>query len=171
MVGGVKGTLGLLVLGLAALLSACSTTRIDRGHSLIQSDAAESYANVYFIRPTTEHPLGFADNPLTVAVNGERLMRLGVGEYTLVQLKARDISVTMKNQTQVRGRWEVTEMEQTRNFNLEPGQTYYILAKMVNGEFRGVTFIPESITLFDVRQIKTSLRATGAAKKTPIYLR
>ncbi len=171
MVGGTKVAAGIWVVMVAVLLSACTSTRIDRGNSLIQNDAAESYASVYFIRPNTEHPQGFADNPLTIAVNGERLMRLGKGEYTLVRLKARDISVTMSNQTQVRGRWEVTEMEQVRDFNLEPGQTYFILAKMVDGEFRGVTFIPESISLFDVQQIKTPLRATGAAKATPIAMR
>ncbi len=171
MVGGVKVAAGIWVIMVAVLLSACTTTRIDRGHSLIQSDASASYASVYFIRPNTEHPQGFADNPLAVSVNGERLMRLGKGEYTLVHLKARDISVTMKNQTQVRGRWEVTEMEQTRNFNLEPGQTYYILAHSVDGEFRGVTFVPESVALFDVKQIKAPLRAAGAAKSSPIHLR
>jgi hypothetical protein len=164
----VKVVTGLAALLLVMALSACSTTRIERGHSLVQSDPAESYANVYFIRPNTEHPQGFADNPLKVDVSGERLMQLGKGEYTLVRLKARDITITLRNQTQVRGRWEVTELKQTRNFNLQAGQTYFILAKSVDGEFRGVTFVPESITLFDARQVSRSMRATGAASDAPI---
>ena len=171
MVGGAKVVMGLWVVVVAALLSACTTTRIDQGHSLIQSDASASYANVYFIRPNTEHPQGFADNPLTVAVNGERLMRLGKGEYTLVRLKARDISVTMSNQAQTEGRWAVKEVQQTRDFTLEPGQTYYILAHSVDGEFRGAAFVPESIALFDVKRIAYPLRAAGAAKSSPIYMR
>ncbi len=163
-----KVTAWLMAALTMVMLSACSITRIDRGHSLIQDDPAESYADVYFIRPNTEHPQGFSDNPLVVEVNDERLMRLGKGEYTRVRIKARDIVVTMRVQAQVRGRWEVTELEQTRSFNLEAGRTYFILAKMKDGEFRGVTFIPESISLFDAKQLPRPLRATGAASAAPI---
>jgi hypothetical protein len=168
MGSGAKATAGLIAILMAMVLSACAATRVERGHSLIQHDLSESYANVYFIRPSTEHPQGFADNPLLVDVNGERLMRIGKGEYTMVRLKARDITVTMRDQTQVRGRWEVTEMAQTRKFNLEAGQSYFILAKNVDGEFRGVTFVPESISQFDARQISANLKAKGVAKEAVI---
>lgn len=161
MIGGTKTAVWLMAIFMVALLPACSVTRVNHDHSLAQSDLSESYANVYFIRPNTEHPHGFADNPLVVDVNGERLMKLGKGEYTMARLKARDITVTMSAQTQVRGRWEVTEMKQDRKFNLEPGETYYILAKMVDGEFRGVTFIPESISQLEAGQIVPSL-STGS---------
>lgn len=171
MSGGSKVITWLMAILMAALLSACSTTRVERGHSLIQQDLSEPYANVYFIRPNTEHTQGFPDNPLIVEVNGERLMQLGKGEYTLARLKARDITITMRAKTQVRGRWEVTGMAQVRKFNLEPGQTYFILAKNVDGEFRGVTFVPESISQFDAKQISAPLKATGAATEIPISRR
>lgn len=168
MSGGTRAAAWLMVIFMAALLPGCSTTRVERGHALIQGEAAESYARVYFIRPNTEHPAGFADNPLIVEAGGERLMQLGKGEYTMLHLKARDITITLRNQTQVRGRWEVTEMKQSRKFNLEPGQTYFILAKMVDGEFRGVTFVPESITLSDAKRVGGALRAVGVAGKAAI---
>lgn len=151
-----RATVWLVAILMVTVLPACSVTRVERGNSLIQSDLSESYANVYFIRPKTEHPQGFADNPLLVDVNGERLMQLGKGEHTMVRLKARDINITMRDQTQVRGRWEVKELAQTRKFNLEPSQTYYILAKNVDGEFRGVTFVPESISQFDAEPLMVS---------------
>lgn len=168
MSGGARATAWLMAVLMVALLPGCSTTRVERGHALIQGAAAESFARVYFIRPNTEHPTGFADNPLIVDVSGERLMQLGKGEYTMLHLKARDITITLRNQTQVRGRWEVTEMKQSRKFNLEPGQTYFILAKLVDGEFRGATFVPESITLPDAKRVGDGLRAVGVAGKAAI---
>lgn len=164
MRGGARVAAWLAAALMALTLVGCSTTRIDRGHPLIQGEAGESYARVYFIRPNTEHPQGFADNPLLVEAGGEPLMRLGKGEYAMVHLKARDITITLRDLTQVRGRWEVTEMKQSRKFNFEAGQTYYLLAKNVDGEFRGVTFIPEIISQFDGDTLRQNLRDASGAK-------
>lgn len=162
-----------LVLGglLAYLLSACSVTRINGEHDQIQhSSAADAeYASVYFIRPTTEHVQGFPDNPLKVFVNDELLMELGKGEYTLVRLKPQtNTKITTETLTQTRGRWEVEPIRQTRYFDFEANQTYYLVTRPFDGEFRGVKFTPELIPLADARETVRYLTAVGAAEEQPI---
>lgn len=156
----------------AALLvfavSACTVTRVNQGHNLVQVDLSKPHAKVYFIRPNTEHPMGFSDNDVTVDIDGGHLMDLTKGEYTLVYLKPRDITVTMTIPAQVRGRWEVTDMSQSRYFNLEPGQTYYVLASLLDGEFRGARFIPTAISRHEAQQLVSHLRPAGAAKSLPV---
>lgn len=164
-----------------AMLSACSIpdlekfqevihvkTLINNNHSLIQKDLNSPYTTVYFIRPKSEHPAGFADNVLDVEVETEQLLKLGKGEYTLVYLKPREISITLRNTTQRRGRWEIAEMSGTRQFNLKEGATYFIVAEMIDGEFRGIHFIPESISKYDAQKLTRHLIPVGAARQHKI---
>ncbi len=153
---------------LALLISACAVTRVNLEHGMVQGDRSKPYAKVYFIRPFTEHPMGFSDNDLTVDVGGKKLMSLSKGEYTLVYLKPRDITVTMTIPAQVRGRWEVTKISQSRYFNLEPGQTYYIEARLLDGEFRGARFIPTTMSRYEAQQAVRHLRAVGDALAVPV---
>lgn len=164
-------TTGLFWIGCALLLSACSmfrVTDVNQRHSLIQTDLNQPHATVYFIRPQTEHPMGYPDNDLDVDVDGERLMELGKGEYTMVRVKPRDVTVTLRNRTQVRGRWELTEMARSQRFDFEAGQVYFVLADMFNGEFRGVRFNPKPITLFEAKQAVRYLEPAGLARQHPI---
>jgi hypothetical protein len=172
-----KPSAWLLIPLCLTLLSACSSkpikqltqvTRINAGHSLIQTDQSRPHATVYFIRPKTEHPTGYPDNPLEVDVDGEQLMKLGKAEYTLVYLKPREVSITLRDITQVRGRWELTEMARTRQFNLQEGETYFILTDMINGEFRGVIFIPKALSKFEAKNIARHLVPVGEAELHPI---
>lgn len=160
----------LMVLSIlsAALLTGCSVSRVNGNHSLIQKDMSQSYATVYFIRPNTEHPMGFSDNAIAVDVDGEKLISLAKGEYTLVHLKPRKVDVKLRDLAQLRGRWEVEEMSWRRQLDLSSGETYYVLAKPVNGEFRGVRFMPTQLSLHEARQAAKDLRAVGAAKENPI---
>ena len=153
---------------LALLISACAVTQVNLKHGMVQGDLSKPYAKVYFIRPFTEHPMGFSDNDLAVDVDGKRLMSLTKGEYTLVYLKPRDITITMTIPAQVRGRWEVTDMSQSRRFNLEPGQTYYINARLLDGEFRGARFIPTAMSRHEAQQAVRHLRAVGDAVSVPV---
>ena len=143
-------------------------TDVNRSHSLMQSDLSRPHAAVYFIRPTTEHVAGFADNELDVELDGEDLISLGKAEYTLVYLKPRDVTITLRNRTQVRGRWEVTELEQSRQFSFKAGETYFIVTRMFDGEFRGAHFIPESISLVDAKNAVHYLKPAGLANQHPI---
>lgn len=151
-----------------ALLAGCSLTKVNMAHSLVQGDPEGAYAKVYFIRPHTEHPLGFADNALAVLVDGEALVSLVRGEYTLVYLKPRRVNVTLRNFTQTRGRWELEEMERSAPFTFESGQTYFVLARAMDGEFRGAHFWPEAIDMVAAKQLSRHLKAADRAANEPI---
>ncbi len=153
-----------------SLLTGCVVTQINRAHPQIQSRNAPAteYAKVYFIRPGTEHMQGFPDNPLKILVNGEKLLELGKAEYTLLHLKPHQSHITLENLTQLRGRWEVETMRQSRDFNFAAGQTYFLVTRPVDGEFRGVHFMPELVLQVDAKTIAKPLRAVGQAKRAPI---
>lgn len=155
----------------AAVVSGCSMFRVsdvNDSHSLVRLDQNRPYARVYFIRPTTEHTAGYADNVLDVELDGEDLMALAKAEYTLVYLKPRDVTITLRNRTQVRGRWEVAEISKSRQFSFEAGETYFIQTTMFDGEFRGAHFIPEALSLFDARKAARYLQPAGLAREFPI---
>ena len=168
----------LLILSL--LVSGCShstlnetnqfsnITRVNNDHRLVQHDLDVLYATVYFIRPKTEHPQGFADAPVRVEVDGDTLMKLGKAEYTMIHVKPRRVSITMRNKTQVRGRWEVEEMTATRDFNFKPGETYFIMAQPIDGEYRGARFIPTSLDTFAAKQASKYLSPVGKARRQQI---
>ena len=137
-------------------------------HKIVQKDASLPHAAVYFVRPKSEHYLGYASNRLDIDVDGEKLLNLGNGEYTLVYLKPRVINITLRNRTQVRGRWEVTEMAQSHQFSFEAGETYFIQTTMIDGEFRGAIFKPESLSLFDAKIATRYLAPAGPARTHPI---
>lgn len=166
-----KLTSWLVLLLSVVVLSACSmfrVTNVNDDHSLIQPDLNRPLATVYFIRPTTEHPMGYADNKLGVEIDGEELMKLGKAEYTMVYLKPRDVTITLRNRTQASGRWEVTELERSRQFSFKAGEIYFILADMFDGEFRGAHFVPKSISLFDAKIEAEHLTPTGFARDNRI---
>ncbi len=162
----------LFVLLLSAiLLSGCGLLRVskvDSTHGLMQADLNRPYAKVYFIRPKTEHVAGYADNVLDVELDGEDLVKLGKGEYVLIYLKPRDVTITLRNHTQVRGRWEVTEMSQSRQFSFKADETYFIQTRMFDGEFRGARFIPETLSLPAARETTRYLVPAGLARQHPI---
>jgi hypothetical protein len=86
----------------------------------------------------------------------------------MLYVKPREVAITMSNKTQTRGRWEVEELSYTRRFAFESGQTYYIEAKPVDGEFRGAHFIPTELTLIEAKKASRHLSPIGRARKHQI---
>lgn len=156
------------IMAAVLVLTGCTSTKINTGNSLLQPDLKAEFAKVYFLRPPTEHVQGFADKPVTVEVDSEKLLELGKGDYALVYLKPRAVTVTLRNFTQVAGRWEVKKLERSRSFEFAAGKSYFILTRPVDGEFRGVAFIPESVGLFEAKNIAKVLKPTGEAKRARI---
>jgi len=169
-----KLTLLFMSLLAMALASGCSSvhftevSEVNDSNGLIQADQNRPRATVYFIRPKTEHVAGYADNVLDVELDGEGLMELAKTEYTLVYLKPRDVTITLRNRTQARGRWDVTEMARSRQFSFKAGETYFILTKMIDGEFRGVLFIPEALSQYEAKNTARFLTPVGLARDHPI---
>lgn len=161
---------GLTMLGVL-LLSGCGTITKTYPHPMVRQNLNEPYAAVYFIRPNTEHVQGFPDNNLTVEIDGQQILSLAKGEYTLLNLKPwNKISVTLRNLTQVRGRWEITPEMRSSQIDFLGGQTYFIVTQPVDGEFRGVYFRPELVDLERAKQITTTLKPAGAAVRHPISI-
>lgn len=156
------------VVGCAALwlLVGCTSTKIVGSHPLAQVGGGS--ATVYFLRPLAERRMGFPDNPLAVDLNQEKLMDLGRGEYTVVQVVARDMLVTLRNQTEAGPAWAVKDMERQYPFTFKAGETYYLVIRPVDGEFRGVFFRPEMVDLATAQQVALQLHAAGPARSAPL---
>lgn len=161
----VRGILCLLPI-LAALLAGCAGTRVDGSHPLLTRD--EAAARVYFIRPFTERYLGFADNAITVEADRVPLLRLVKGEYTLAYVNPGPVFFTVHSDTSWGPEHQVREMSRSRRFEFAPGETYFVVFKPFDGEFRGVHFEMASVALEDARELARHLRVAGAARAEPI---
>ncbi len=143
-------------------------TQVNDSHSLIEKETSH-YASVYFIRPDTERYMGAADNRLTVELAQEPLLKLVKAEYTLLRLKPGVMDVTIKSDTIAGPFREFKKMERTKSFEFEPGVTYYISIEPVDGEFRGVFFLPHLVEFEAAKEVSRFMRAIGPAKKSPLH--
>lgn len=160
---------GVAAVLVATAISGCAVpgldmTRVASKHPLLEQGAGQ-YATVYFIRPNTERAMGFPDNPLTIEMDQEKLLTLGKGEYTMLRLKPRvTTTMTLKSKTAVGPNWTIKEMSKDKVWSFAGGQTYFLVLKPVDGEFRGVHFIAESVDLFSAKEAAPKLHAVGVAK-------
>lgn len=157
----------------ATVISGCAVpginmTKVESGHPLLEQGAGQ-FATVYFIRPNTERAMGFPDNPLTIELDQAKLMLLGKGEYTMVRLKSRPaVTMTLRSRTAVGPNWTIKEISNDKKWAFSGGETYYIVLKPVDGEFRGVHFVAENVDPFAAREAAKSLHAVGAARSAPL---
>lgn len=149
----------------AGLLAGCAASRIESSHPLVSRAAAGEAAHVYFIRPRTERSLGVADNSLAVEADRTPLLDLAKAEYALVDLKPGSVWITVRSDTSWGPAHDIKEMTTAREFTFAAGRTYFLTFTAVDGEFRGVSFVPESIDLDRARQLAVSLRPAGAAAR------
>jgi len=77
------------------------------------------------------------------------------------------ISVT--SMTNWGARNAIKEMNRSSQFNIEAGETYFIVFNLVDGEFRGAFFMPEMIDLHAARELTQHMRPVGRARKSPIF--
>lgn len=151
------------------LLAGCAVTRIDEGHARLASDSEA--ASVYFIRPWTERYMGFADNAIAVDADRTFLLKLGKGEYTLVRLQPGPVFLAAHSDTSWGHSHQIREMTRERRFDLAPGQTYFIVFRPFDGEFRGVHFQMASVDRTEAQELGRHLRAVGAARSAPLEAR
>lgn len=153
---------------LAFSLLGCTVTRVAGDHPLVAAAAGNASATVYFLRPEPERRMGFADNPVVVELNQDRLMKLGLGEYTVVRLVPRASVFTLRNWTEAGPNWDIRELERQYRFEFEPGQTYFIVVTAIDGEFRGVHFLAESVDAIKAREVAVRLRPVGDARSAQL---
>ena len=140
-------------------LVGCTSSTISTKHPLVQGATGGTAATVYFLRPEIERRMGFPDNPVAIDLNQEQLVTLARGEYTVVKLVPREAVLTLRNLTEAGPVWAVKQMERQYTFNFKPGETYYLMVKPVDGEFRGVFFKPESVDPYVAKQAADGLHA------------
>ncbi|MBI1194535.1 MAG: hypothetical protein GC138_01630 [Gammaproteobacteria bacterium] len=135
-----------VILGFVALaLNACTVTTVDGDHPLLRPKSDGLAAKVYFIRPRTERYNGAADNRIRVDVGRNHLMDMGKGEYTLLRLLPGKVSVKVFSDTTWGPKHEFDTRVHSREFDLKPAETQYIVMTYVDGEFRGAYYKPEMI--------------------------
>ena len=163
-----KTLLGVFALTVMGLLGGCVQTEVVKDHPALFTKERGKYASVYFLRPRTERYMGFADNRLDVDVGGKTLLSLVKGEYTLVKLKPRLTEITLRNLSSIGPKWDTTEMKRTQKLDFTAGGVFYVVLKPIDGEFRGVHFVAQTVDRSEAKKMADDLIDTGAAKITPI---
>lgn len=149
-------------------LTACALTTFNPTHPLLETQPDVASANIYFIRPFTYRERGYADNPVRIDINGNELLKLGKGEYTLVRLKPEKINIVTRNLSLFTNKDMPVEMTRNTTLELVAGKTYFVHVRQVNEEFRGVYYIPDVIALPVAKPLVNGLRAAGAARTAPL---
>jgi len=155
---------GYIVVILAGLLVSGCWTSVKGSHPLIQKNPATPHASVYFIRPRSERFMGMADNRVTVSLDKQPLIELVKGEYTLAQLRPGQTWISIDNQTTFGPAHRIKDESRSRSFTFAAGKTYYIAINPVDGEFRGVYFLPKMLDFSEAQKISRHLRAVGSAR-------
>jgi hypothetical protein len=164
----IKSIILLTVLVCLTAVTGCASTEVKSGNPLVQTDPEAPCARVYFLRPRTERSMGVADNVINIELDQRPLLTLAKGDYVYVNLKPGEVMTTIKSMTSWGPQGEVKEMAKGRSFNFVDGETYFIVIRPVDGEFRGVFFVPGEVDLFTAKEIAKRLRAVGDASKQPI---
>ncbi len=154
----------LLVLLVA--LTGCAT--INDKHPQLAPGPGPDVASVYFIRPvpTFTHP--YADAAVTIEYQGEPLLNLAEGAYTLVYLKPGKGKLRIYNNTLYTNKQASQRVWRERQYRFLAGYTYFIHVKQVDEEFRGIFYEPELVDLKEAKHLIRTARAFGAALRHPI---
>jgi len=139
------------------LLSACATS-LKSNHPQLQKDAQQAHATVYFIRPFTERTMAMADNAIAVEIDSRPLLNLAKGEYIRTLLMPGQVWLTVNSRTTWGPSHKIKSKSKTRSFTFESGETYFISITPVNGEFRGVHFIAETVSQNTAKKLSKNLR-------------
>ena len=155
-------------LGAVLGLSACAASSIDNANPLISDRPDLLVAKVYIIRPRTERYLGMADNSIAVELDRRPLMELAKGEYTLLHLHPGSAWLGLRSMTTWGPGHKIKEMSTVKEFTFEPGETYYIAIRPIDGEFRGVKYEAKLVDLDTALHLSRYLNAFGQARRDPI---
>ena len=153
----------------ALLLSACSGIKVVKNNSkLVATKDTSPKAMVYFIRPQMLKPKGYADNTLTVDIDDEKLLEIGAGAYTMVDIKPGTYRISTHSMTAFTNRLEPIHVSRYRDYVFKAGLVYFVYLKQINEEFRGVFYDPYPATLTEARNLLDRVTAYGLAQQFPI---
>jgi len=156
----------LLAMSAALWLTACAS--VNQQHPEVENRAEAPAAMVYFIRPKVEKTKGYADNPVRVDFQGQPLVTLDEGSYTLLRIKPSDGLVKVNSMTRFTNQAQPIEVWRERRYKFLPDRTYFIHLRQLNEEFRGVYYEPEPVEWEMAKKLIETARASGAARSARI---
>lgn len=149
-------------------LNACGGT-FYTNHSSLQGITADTpVATVYFIRPALLKPKAFADLEVTVDYQGEPLLSLQQGFYTMFKIKPGKGDVVTHSLTKFTSQLQPIKVSRQRTYNFIGGKTYFIYLKQLNEEFRGVFYDPMPVSLEEAKKLIIEADPRGAARNARI---
>ena len=145
-----------------ALVAGCAgTTKVEPSHPLM--GATVESAKVYFIRPKSGFK-GVADMPLTISLDGKKLLALSKGQYTLLSLSSGTFEMKIASYT-VMANGAMTSASTKVPVTFSKGQTHYLTFDMISG---GYTYAPFTLTKERAVEAVQKLTPVGMAVKEPI---
>jgi len=166
-----RGKLIAIAASLALALSACSTTKVFMSHPAMVKTEIDSHAKVYFLREMPQRTRGIADDDLRIEVGEQPLLFLARGEYSLVRFKPGRYDVVVHSKTMLTTNPAPVEVWRSRPFEFAAGQSYYILTRSYQEEWRGFYFVPESIGEGEAKSLSRHMAAAGELTEAqPLYV-
>jgi hypothetical protein len=163
------GVLVGLWIASAMSLSGCGVT-IYKQHPALQLTPETKPAKVYFIRPMPEKHKGIADSKIIVDYQGQKLLAIAEGTYTLLAINPGKGEITTHSKTMFTNRKIPIDVSRSRAFTFVAGGTYFIYLKRDNQEFRGIFYDPEPLTLASAKSVAQGLDSVGKlANREPIH--
>ncbi|HFE39384.1 MAG TPA: hypothetical protein ENK06_13385 [Gammaproteobacteria bacterium] len=161
---------GFMICFMVLLFSACTTSVIMRDNPQFAKPASKQFATVYVMRPAQVRTRGIADNDLTVEFGEHQLaVLLSAGEYVAFKVRPGAMDIITRNETYLTGKPDPVSVWRARNFTFEAGKTYFIEAKLIQEEFRGIYFVAQEVDLKTAKSYIKSMKPAGdLAKARPI---
>jgi hypothetical protein len=145
-----------------ALVAGCvGTTKVEPSHPLM--GATVESTRVYFIRPKSGFR-GVADRPLTITLDGKKLLALSKGQYTLLALASGTFEMKVDSYT-VMANGAMTSASTKVPVTFSKGQTQYLTFDIISG---GYTYAPFTLSKERAVEVVQQLTPIGMAVKEPI---
>lgn len=169
---------GVMVIGIAFILAACSTVNTKHPQLMsgdITAEQKAQLATVYFIRPTAYKSKGVANDEVRIEFQGQTLLTQEEGNYTLLYIKPSKGTLKIHSRTKFINDKLPVSVWRARDYKFIAGKTYFIYVHQINEEFRGVFYEPEPVSLREAKELIEpgegrfgSTRPSGAARSAPI---
>lgn len=152
-----------------SLLSGCAGLALNEKHPLLKKGEEADIARVYIIRPVMRRHSGAMDRPIDIILDGERLLTLNKGFYTLVSLVPQQVDMIVRSYMHSGVDEHVSEVAEKRQFNFQSGQTYFIYLKpYYRGYNWGTSFVPENVDQAKAIDYVQRLKPLGEAQRQPL---
>jgi hypothetical protein len=157
-----------LLLVFTILLGGCGVS-VYKNHPALKLTPDTAPAKVYFIRPTPAKYKGIADDQIRVDYQGQKLLNISEGTYTLLEISPGNGKITTRNKTFFTNRKIPINVSRSRSFTFVSGGTYFIDLKRDNQEFRGIFYDPQPVDLATAKTLAKSVDSVGRlASRHPI---